>query len=150
MAEAYSDRGRTSFKYQFSVPPALHGGDVSGCTSLSLPFCPKSSQLTRMLQRLRSGGSQYRSRSSTRLPTDLGQFHNNEQPKHFLKCCKWCFFRECSFVERRKQLATIHNLCTIPDQSERSRYPPLTALLTPALCNAGLTSTYRPEGHRSR
>ncbi|KAK5314231.1 hypothetical protein LTR93_010510 [Exophiala xenobiotica] len=30
MAEAYSDRGRTSFKYQFSVPPALHGSDVSG------------------------------------------------------------------------------------------------------------------------
>ncbi|KAK5467101.1 hypothetical protein LTS15_000071 [Exophiala xenobiotica] len=29
MAEAYSDRGRTSFKYQFSVPPALHGSDVS-------------------------------------------------------------------------------------------------------------------------
>ncbi|KAI1619145.1 carboxylesterase type B [Exophiala viscosa] len=29
MAEAYSDRGRTSYKYQFSVPPALHGTDVT-------------------------------------------------------------------------------------------------------------------------
>jgi len=28
MAEAYSDYGRTSYKYQFSVPPAEHGDDV--------------------------------------------------------------------------------------------------------------------------
>jgi carboxylesterase type B len=78
MAEAYSDRGRTSFKYQFSVPPALHGSDVSGCKSQPLPFSPESSQLTRMLQRLWSSGTQYRARPSTRLPTDLGQFHNGE------------------------------------------------------------------------
>lgn len=31
MAIAYNDVGRTSYKYQFSVEPALHGGDVSGC-----------------------------------------------------------------------------------------------------------------------
>lgn len=34
MAEAYTDRGRASYKYQFSVPPALHGSDTSACTSL--------------------------------------------------------------------------------------------------------------------
>lgn len=31
MAEAYSDRGRTSYKYQYSVPSALHGTDVTAC-----------------------------------------------------------------------------------------------------------------------
>jgi hypothetical protein len=118
MAEAYSDRGRTSFKYQFSVPPALHGSDVSGCKPQSRPFSPESSQLTRMLQRLRSSGTEYRARPSTRLPTDLGQFHNGEQPEHLLQCCEWCVIRECRCVERCKQLATIHNLCSIPDQSE--------------------------------
>ncbi|KAJ9603643.1 hypothetical protein H2200_011829 [Cladophialophora chaetospira] len=30
MAIAYNDMGRTSYKYQFSVEPALHGADVSG------------------------------------------------------------------------------------------------------------------------
>ncbi|EXJ60189.1 carboxylesterase 2 [Cladophialophora yegresii CBS 114405] len=30
MVMAYNDLGRTSYKYQFSVPPALHGADVSG------------------------------------------------------------------------------------------------------------------------
>ena len=30
MAEAYSDNGRTSYKYQYSVSIALHGTDVSG------------------------------------------------------------------------------------------------------------------------
>jgi carboxylesterase type B len=30
MAEAYSDRGRISYKYQYSVPVSLHGADVSG------------------------------------------------------------------------------------------------------------------------
>lgn len=30
MAEAYSGKGRSSYKYQFSVIPALHGADVSG------------------------------------------------------------------------------------------------------------------------
>ncbi|KIW19797.1 hypothetical protein PV08_00372 [Exophiala spinifera] len=29
MAEAYTDGGRASYKYQFSVPPALHGSDTS-------------------------------------------------------------------------------------------------------------------------
>jgi hypothetical protein len=30
MAEAFQDRGRSSFKYQYSIPPATHGADVSG------------------------------------------------------------------------------------------------------------------------
>ncbi len=30
MVMAYADMGRTSYKYQFSVEPALHGADVSG------------------------------------------------------------------------------------------------------------------------
>ena len=30
MVNAYTDLGRTSYKYQFSVEPALHGADVSG------------------------------------------------------------------------------------------------------------------------
>ena len=33
-AEAYSGKGRTSYKYQFSVPPALHGADVAGKSCL--------------------------------------------------------------------------------------------------------------------
>lgn len=30
MAEAYTDQGRTSYKYQFSPLPATHGADVEG------------------------------------------------------------------------------------------------------------------------
>jgi carboxylesterase type B len=30
LAEAFSDEGRTIFKYQYSVPVATHGADVSG------------------------------------------------------------------------------------------------------------------------
>jgi hypothetical protein len=30
LAEAFSDKGRTSFKYQYSIPFATHGADVSG------------------------------------------------------------------------------------------------------------------------
>lgn len=29
MAEAYSDKGRSSYKYQYSVLPAVHGSDVT-------------------------------------------------------------------------------------------------------------------------
>jgi len=37
MAEAYSDKGRTSYKYQYSVPVATHGSDVSGYFSPASP-----------------------------------------------------------------------------------------------------------------
>jgi hypothetical protein len=30
MAEAFSDKGRSSYKYQYSVPLASHGLDVTG------------------------------------------------------------------------------------------------------------------------
>ena len=38
MAMAYNDYGRSSYKYQFSVEPALHGADVSGCKWCPPPF----------------------------------------------------------------------------------------------------------------
>ncbi len=38
MAEAYSDYGRKSYKYQFSVPPAEHGADVAGCECDNTPL----------------------------------------------------------------------------------------------------------------
>jgi len=30
LAEAYTNKGREAWKYQYSVPAALHGSDVSG------------------------------------------------------------------------------------------------------------------------
>ena len=29
MVEAFTDKGRNAYKYQYSVPPATHGSDVS-------------------------------------------------------------------------------------------------------------------------
>ena len=126
-AEAYSDKERKSYKYQFSVPPALHASDVNGKHRLPyLCSCETRLMVSPSISIFPSSWRPDRSRLCNSLPDHFRQLHYDRRPEYPIRYrgrrrSRKLYFHiqhcECSIL-----LAPFYNIRALPDQSQSDRW----------------------------
>ena len=88
LTEAFSNKGRTGYKYQYSVIGAQHGLDVVGYFGPPTPNqSPDFTRAFMCMPPLLSALLTFRFPRPNIINSDLGQFRHKRQPLHLCGCC---------------------------------------------------------------